>query len=131
MLQWSLPLSGCRGQKCSAEQRFSWLFLHRPHLSSPNRASPGAGKQRATQTQARQPAWPPPLITAYVGLIQVARADFIRQTASNLTETWNLDGGKGLNLIPFANTELDINLPPYFEHSAPLSPTARAICRSC
>jgi hypothetical protein len=76
-------------------------------------------EQRASATQAKQPAWPPPLITTYVGLIQVARADFIRQTAPNLTTTWNIDGGKGLNLIPAANTELDINLPPYFVHSAP------------
>ena len=76
-------------------------------------------EQRASRTQARQPAWPPPLITTYVGLIQVARTDFIRQTASNGVETWNLDGGKGLNLIPFANTEVDVNLPGYFEHSRP------------
>lgn len=76
-------------------------------------------EQRASQTQARQPAWPPPLITTSVGLIQVARTDFARQTASNLTETWNLDGGKGLDLIPAANTEVDIDLPPYLVHSAP------------
>ncbi len=79
---------------------------------------PAQWEQRATQSQARQPAWPPPLITTYVGLIQVARTDFIRQTASNRVQTWNLDGGKGLNLIPLANTEFDVNLPPYFEHSA-------------
>ncbi len=79
----------------------------------------GHWEQRASATQSRQPAWPPPLITTYVGLIQVARTDFIRQTAPNLAETWNLDGGKGLNLIPLANTELDINLPPYLVHSVP------------
>lgn len=77
-----------------------------------------AWEQRATRTQARQPAWPPPLVTTYVGLIQVYRADFLRQTASNHVQTWNLDGSKGLNLIPFANTELDLNLPPYLKHSA-------------
>jgi hypothetical protein len=76
-------------------------------------------EQRTSKTQAKQPAWPPPLITAYVGLIQVERVDFIRQTASNHVQTWNLDGGKGLNLIPAANTELDLNLPPYLKHSAP------------
>lgn len=76
-------------------------------------------EQRTTQTQSRQPAWPPPLVTTYVGLIQVYRADFLRQTASNHVETWNVDGSKGLNLIPFANTELDLNLPPYLKHSAP------------
>jgi hypothetical protein len=79
----------------------------------------GSWEQRTTSTQSRQPAWPPPLITTYVGLIQVARSDFARQTASNLTTTWNLDGGKGLNLIPVANTEVDIDLPGYFVHSVP------------
>ncbi len=76
-------------------------------------------EQRTSATQAKQPAWPPPLITAYVGLIQVDRSDFYRQTASNLTQTWNIDGSKGLNLIPVANTEVDTNLPPYFFHSTP------------
>jgi len=75
--------------------------------------------QRTSATQAKQPAWPPPLITTYVGLIQVERTDFIRQTASNHVQTWNLDGSKGLNLIPFANTEVDTNLPGYFLHSSP------------
>jgi len=76
-------------------------------------------EQRTSATQAKQPAWPPPLITTYVGLIQVARADFIRQTASNHVETWNIDGNKGLNLIPFANTEIVTNLPGYLLHSSP------------
>jgi hypothetical protein len=76
-------------------------------------------EHRTSVTQAKQPAWPPPLITTYVALIQVERADFIRQTASNHVQTWNLDGSKGLNLIPFANTEIDTNLPGYFEHSSP------------
>jgi hypothetical protein len=76
-------------------------------------------EDRTTQTQNKQPAWPPPLITSYVGLIQVDRADFMRQTASNHAQTWNIDGSKGLNLIPFANTEIDTNLPPYLVHSVP------------
>jgi hypothetical protein len=36
-----------------------------------------------------------PLITTYVGLIQVEHADFIRQTTSNHVKTWNLDGDWG------------------------------------
>ncbi len=75
-------------------------------------------QKRATQTQMKQPAWAPPLVTTFVELIQVYRADFFRQSTSNQVETWNLDGGKGLALIPAANTELDIDLPPYLEHSA-------------
>jgi hypothetical protein len=74
--------------------------------------------QRTSATQAKQPAWPPPLITAFVGLIQVQRTDFYRQTASTGVQTWNLDGSKGLNLIPCANTEVDTNLPPYLLHSS-------------
>jgi hypothetical protein len=79
----------------------------------------GQWEQRTSATQAKQPAWPPPLVTTYVGLIQVARTDFIRQTASTGVQTWNFDGGKGLNLIPMANTEVDINLPGYLQHSSP------------
>jgi hypothetical protein len=76
-------------------------------------------EQRTSQTQSKQPAWPPPLITAFVGLIKVERADFLRQTATSGVQTWNIDGSRGLNLIPFANTEVDTNLPPYLEHSSP------------
>jgi hypothetical protein len=82
----------------------------------------GHWEERVSATQAKQPAWPPPLVTTYVGLIQVYRSDFLFQTASNHVETWNLDGGKGLNLVPAANTELDLNLPPFLKHSSPASP---------
>jgi hypothetical protein len=74
---------------------------------------------RATATQAKQPAWTPPLATTYVALIQVARADFTRQIGSTHTTTWNNGLSKGLFLIPFANTEIDINVPPFFAHDTP------------
>ncbi|WP_353073665.1 transporter [Tunturiibacter gelidoferens] len=32
---------------------------------------------------------------------------------------WNYDNGEGVNLIPFARTEFDINLPPYIQHNTP------------
>ena len=103
-------------------QRKFFVFLTVLTLSAPLVAQQNfftQWEQRASQTQAKQPAWPPPIITTYVGLIQVARVDFIRQTAPNLATTWNLDGSKGLNLVPMAKTEVDFNLPGYFEHSAP------------
>lgn len=74
---------------------------------------------RTTATQSKQPAWTPPLATTFVGLIQVARTDFVRQINPALATTWNYDSSKGVNLIPWANTEIDINFPPYFEHSSP------------
>ena len=79
-------------------------------------------EERASATLAKQPPWPAPLVTASTGLIQLYRADFVRQTASNHVQSWNLDGGKGLNLIPLPNTELDLNLSPFVKHSSPASP---------
>jgi hypothetical protein len=74
---------------------------------------------RTSATQGKQPGWTPPLATTYVGLIQVARTDFTRQISTTHATIWNYDTSKGLNLIPFANTEIDINLPPFFAHSVP------------
>jgi hypothetical protein len=72
---------------------------------------------RTSATQAKQPAWAVPLVTTYTGLIQVVRTDIIRQVAPALTDTWNLDNSKGINLVPWANTELAIDLPPWFKHN--------------
>jgi hypothetical protein len=77
---------------------------------------------RTSATQAKQPAWAVPVITTYTGLIQVARTDFVRQITPTHTDTWNLDNSKGLNLIPWANTELVVNLPPFIKHN--LAPPA-------
>jgi hypothetical protein len=73
---------------------------------------------RTSATQTKQPAWAVPLVTTYTGLIQVARADFTRQIAPARTDTWNFDNSKGLNLVPWANTELVVDLPPYIEHNS-------------
>src|SRR5271157_2718527 len=73
---------------------------------------------RTSATQAKQPAWAVPLVTTTTGLIQVARTDIVRQIAPALTTTWNYDNSKGLNLIPWARTELAFNLPPYIQHNS-------------
>jgi len=75
-------------------------------------------RARTSATQAKQPPWAVPLITTYTGLIQVARTDFTRQVTPALTDTWNYDNSKGVNLVPWANTELAVNLPPYIEHNS-------------
>ncbi|MGD0737215.1 MAG: hypothetical protein ABR976_18945 [Terracidiphilus sp.] len=72
---------------------------------------------RTSATQAKQPPWAVPLVTTYTGLIQVARTDILRQIAPARTDTWNFDNSKGVNLVPWANTELVVNLPPYIEHN--------------
>lgn len=74
---------------------------------------------RTSATQAKQPAWTPPLATTYVALIQVYRSDFSRQINPTHVTTWSYDNSKGACLIPWARTEFDINLPPFLTHSTP------------
>jgi hypothetical protein len=75
-------------------------------------------RARASATQARQPGWAVPLVTTTTGLIQVARTDFLRQITPTHTITWNLDNSKGVNLVPWANTEVAVNLPPFLRHNS-------------
>jgi hypothetical protein len=78
-----------------------------------------AWEDRVRATSARQPAWPVPMVGAPSTIVQLARTDFVRQYTSTHTLTWNYDNGKGVNFIPFARTEFDINLAPYIEHNSP------------
>ena len=73
-------------------------------------------QQRASATQAEQPKWIVPVVAPYPTLIQVFRSDFTRQITPTHVHNWNLGTSRGLNLIPFARTEFDIFVPPYFEH---------------
>jgi hypothetical protein len=74
-------------------------------------------EDRVRSTSAQQPSWAVPVFTPSSGLVQLARADMIRQVTSSHTITWNYDGGKGFNLIPWYKTEFDVNLPPYIQHN--------------
>jgi hypothetical protein len=71
---------------------------------------------RVAATSAKQPVFPIPAIAPSSQLVQLARFDVLRQITPTHFTTINVDNGKGLNLIPFANTEIDINLPPLLEH---------------
>jgi hypothetical protein len=71
-------------------------------------------------TQSKQPAWPPPLATTYIGLFQVARFDLLRQVPATHDDLWNFGNGKGGSFIlPNTSVEVDVNLPAYIEHSNP------------
>jgi len=95
-------LSGLSGQPSSAQRNFfsSW-------------------ESRVRVTSAKQPSWAVPVFTPTSGLVQLARADVIRQYTSTHTTTWNYGGSKGFNLIPWYRTEVDINLPSYIQHNTP------------
>ena len=78
-----------------------------------------AWEDRVRATSAKQPAWPVPVMGSSSTIVQLARTDFVRQYTSTHTLTWNYDNGKGVNFIPFARTEFDINLAPYIQHNTP------------
>lgn len=71
---------------------------------------------RATKTQSKQPKWSVPMVAPFPMLAQVYRTDFTRQVTSAGKENWNLGTGKGFNLIPFANTQVDILTPGFITH---------------
>lgn len=73
---------------------------------------------RASATQALQPRWIVPVVSPYPMLIQVFRSDFTRQISPAHATTWNLGASRGLNLIPFKRTEIDVLVPPFFEHDS-------------
>jgi hypothetical protein len=82
-------------------------------------------EDRVRTTSAKQPAFPIPVIAPSSQLVQLFRFDVLRQITPTHTTTINIDNGKGLNLIPFANTEIDLTLPPLIEHEkgAPIDGT--------
>lgn len=77
-----------------------------------------AWESRVRATSARQPAWVVPVFAPSPVIVQLARFDVMHQYTSSHAETMNYGGGKGVNLIPFARTEFDINLPAYVEHNS-------------
>jgi hypothetical protein len=80
---------------------------------------------RVNAIQSQQPAWPPPIVTTYTGLFQVARTDIVRQITPTHGETWNYDNSKGVSFIPFNHVEFDVDLPPLLTHNAAPGSTAK------
>ena len=74
-------------------------------------------EKRVRATSSQQPGWAVPVFAPSSGLVQLIRFDAVRQFTPTHTTTWNIDGGKGFNFIPWYKTELDINLPPFILHN--------------
>jgi hypothetical protein len=96
-----------------------FVALLLPTLACPQDGFFHAWENRVRVTSAKQPSWPVPVATPSAVIVQLARTDFVRQYTSTHTTTLNYDNGKGVNLIPFARTEFDLNLPPYIQHNTP------------
>jgi hypothetical protein len=74
---------------------------------------------RAEQAEASQPAWASPLVTTNPVLEQRYRFDVPIEHLGNGSDTTNLDGGKGLDLIVAPTEEIQIGTPAYVIHSTP------------
>lgn len=95
-------------------------FLCLPTLSFGlhGQSLPERWQARVNATQAEQPHWMTPIATVTPRLEQEFRFDTIHQQIPTGNVT-NVDGGKGLELIPARHIELLLNLPPYLLHQNP------------
>jgi hypothetical protein len=73
--------------------------------------------ERVDRTQAEQPHWITPLVTVTPRLEEEYRFDFFRQEMPGGARTENVDGGKGLELIPARRVEIILGVPPYLARS--------------
>ena len=78
-----------------------------------------AWENRVRATLARQPSFPIPVIAPSSQMVQLFRFDYLHEYTPARTATDIYTNGKGLNIIPFANVEIDIDLPPYIQHNNP------------
>lgn len=71
---------------------------------------------RVRKTMGYQPDWVVPLVTSPSGVYQLLRVDILRQISSANVTSWNYGGSKGLILIPWYKTELDLFAPSYIQY---------------
>src|SRR5579863_10061933 len=72
---------------------------------------------RVTRIQSEQPHWVTPLVTVTPRLEEEFRYDQFWQGNQKDVATDNFGGGKGLELIPFQNTEIILGVPAWIAHN--------------
>ena len=75
---------------------------------------------RVTRIQSEQPHWVTPLVTVTPRLEQEYRYDQLWQSLPHGVTTDNFGAGKGLELIPFQNTEIILGVPAWIAHNGAL-----------
>jgi len=71
---------------------------------------------RVTRIQSEQPHWVTPLVTVTPRLEEEVRYDQFFQSQPHGHSLDNFGGGKGLELIPFQNTEIILGFPAWLAH---------------
>ena len=72
---------------------------------------------RVTRIQSEQPRWITPIVTVTPRLEEELRYDQFWQGNQYGVATDNFGGGKGLELIPFQNTEIILGIPAWIAHN--------------
>jgi hypothetical protein len=72
---------------------------------------------RVTRIQSEQPHWVTPLVTVTPRLEEELRYDQLWQQNAHGVATDNFGAGKGLELIPFQNTEVILGVPAWVAHN--------------
>lgn len=75
---------------------------------------------RVTRIQSEQPHWVTPVVTVTPRLEEEFRYDQFWQAPPHGVATDNFGGGKGLELIPFQNTEVILGVPAWIAHNGTL-----------
>jgi len=88
-----------------------------PTLNSPVLDFFNAWFAMVTRIQSEQPHWVTPLVTVTPRLEQEFRYDQLWQQNPHGVATDNFGGGKGLELIPFQNTEIILGVPAWIAHN--------------
>jgi hypothetical protein len=74
---------------------------------------------RVTQIPSEQPHWVTPLVTVTPRLEEEVRYDQYFESMRDGVATNNFGAGKGLELIPFQNTEVIIGMPGWLDRNKP------------
>jgi hypothetical protein len=77
---------------------------------------------RVTRIQSEQPHWVTPLVTVTPRLEEEVRYDQFFQSQPHGATIDNFGGGKGLELIPFQNTEVILGFPAWEAHNGKRTP---------
>jgi hypothetical protein len=75
---------------------------------------------RVSRIQSEQPHWATPLVTVSPRLLEQYRYDQFFQSQPHGTAIDNFGGSKGLELIPFQNTEVILGQPAWIAHNGKL-----------
>jgi hypothetical protein len=121
-----MPSAQARAQNPAASSN-AMTMASPPPVSEPSLMSPVVQYfadwfPRVTRIQSEQPRWITPLVTVTPRLEEEFRYDQLWQAQPHGKALDNFGANKGLELIPFENTEIILGVPGWIAHNGTLPP---------